>query len=146
MSSKKAAHCRSLTLNIYRKLWRSPKIWGTTLDARASATRRMTPSRPSPSVPTFLPLSAPRRRSLLPTPQPRGLSSPKRPSQQPVNAEAPSPPKRLRLPGAPQWDPKSKGLFYLKDLTDVHPFSLDVNACSGFTCHGQEMPQPQGKM
>ena len=73
-------------------------------------------------------------------------SAPKRPFQQPLNAEAPSPPQRRRLHSAPQWDPKDKGLFYLKDPTDLHPFPSNVTVCSGFTCHERNAPTPGAGM
>ena len=68
--------------------------------------------------------------------------APKRPS---ANDNQPRAPQRLRLPSAPKFDPKEKGLFHLANPSNMHPFPSDVVACSGFCCKEQECPHPRGQ-
>ena len=50
--------------------------------------------------------------------------------------------RRIKIPTAPQFDPTDKGLLYLRDLSNQHPFPSDIDCCAGFICKGLKCPDP----
>lgn len=50
--------------------------------------------------------------------------------------------RRIKVPTAPQFDPAEKGLLYLRDTSNQHPFPSDIDCCAGFVCKGMKCPDP----